>query len=230
DVLAVAGDAAVRHLVVPYYREAGPPVVCWDVHGSYDLPADRAVHVREELPLRRTLDTLARYYPDLKSVLVLSDGSTTERQRRPHLDTLFAEAGLRPMYASAGTLTEWETQFAAGGDNFDLIYLSGHDHLKDWSDTATRDYVRQHLRRPVITNDVRLLSCAVLGIARPPAARHERIVGVVRRLLEGAAPEAVTPESGAEAEIWINQDLAGQIDFRPSEALLTNSRPVEAMP
>jgi hypothetical protein len=52
----------------------------------------------EVLPISALIDTITNYYPDLKSLAVISENTVSEQKNKKILDSLFRNKGLQPEY------------------------------------------------------------------------------------------------------------------------------------
>lgn len=112
------------------------PVVFCEVNGSdreYNLPPNKVTGMIEILPVAETISALRPYYPDLSSLLVLTENTTTSRKEKELLDTLFINVGVSANYELVDDFESWKSKFEAANQKYDIIYIVTHGAIKGWN-------------------------------------------------------------------------------------------------
>lgn len=112
------------------------PVAFCEVNGSdreYNLPPNKVTGMIEILPVAETISALRPYYPDLSSLLVLTENTTTSRKEKELLDTLFINVGVSANYELVDDFESWKSKFEAANQKYDIIYIVTHGAIKGWN-------------------------------------------------------------------------------------------------
>jgi hypothetical protein len=97
DVIIASDDGAVKYIIAPHFRKGRIPVVFCGVNWTcqqYGLPTASVTGMLEVQPVRETVQTLRRIYPEMKNLMVLAGNSVSERKNIKYLESIFREEGL----------------------------------------------------------------------------------------------------------------------------------------
>jgi ABC-type uncharacterized transport system substrate-binding protein len=231
NVLIASDDDAVKYVVEPHFKHGPIPVVFCGVNWScaqYGLPTPHVTGMIEVVPIADAIRTMQGHYPGVKKLAVLSEDSTSERSNRELLDPLYRRLGLEPTYALVTDFTAWKTAFVKANAEADLIYLPTNGAIKDWDTEAAAAWVREHIRKPVITCDDFMMPYCVLGITKVAREQGEWAARATLDILGGKAPPAIPLATNAQKRIYLNANLANHIRFQPGAALQERCIPFAA--
>ncbi|MBM3853739.1 MAG: TRAP transporter large permease subunit [Verrucomicrobia bacterium] len=222
DLLIVSDDDAVKHVVVPHFRNGPLPVVfCgvnWDC-AQYGLPTPHVTGLLEVVPVEEALRTLQRHFPAAKKLVVLSEDSTSERSNRTLLDPLYRRLGFEPAYALVADFAAWKAAFARTQAEADLVYLPTNGAIRGWDRAGAEAWVRNHLRKPVFTCDDFMLPYAVLGVTKVAREQGEWAAATALAILGGAKPADFPVGANRQSRVYLNADHAHRIGFQPDRDL-----------
>ena len=175
-VIVASDDAAVKYVVVPYYKDGPIPVVFCGVNWSRRAlrPADRARHrhggggagAGGDRPVRK-------YYPNLRRLGVLSEDSLSERNNKALLEPKYRALGLEVTYVMAADFATWKREFERLQDTVDVLYLPTQGAVKDWDAAEAAAFVRAKTRKPAIATDDFMTPYALLGLAKTQLEQGE---------------------------------------------------------
>lgn len=221
DAVVVSDDAAVKHLVVPHLKGGPVPVVFCGVNWSasaYGLPNAHVTGMVEVVPVLETLETVRRYVPGARRLFVLSEDSLSEAANRAHLDPMYARAGWDVTWSLVRDYAAWKREFARG-QAWDVVYLPTNGAVAGWDDADARAFVRETIRRPVVTCDDFMIPYAVLGLVKVAREHGEWAGRAVLDILAGKSPSDIPPARNQEVRALLNAELASRVGFVPDEAL-----------
>jgi ABC-type uncharacterized transport system substrate-binding protein len=188
-VIIASDDNAVKYVIVPHFKD-GPLPVCgvnWSA-AQYGLPTASVTGMLEVVPIVETLTTLRQYYPRLKKPFVLLEESVSEESNRRALEPLYRELGLAVDYAYVKDYAAWKRQFARAQRQADLIYLPTNGAIKGWDDADARVFIKQTIRKSVVTCDDFMMPYAVFGLTKVAREQGEWAARAALDLLAGLRP------------------------------------------
>lgn len=222
QVLIASDDDAVKFVVVPHFKHSPMPVVFCGVNWScaqYGLPTTNVTGMIEVVPIEAAIRTMARHYPELKKLVVLSEDSTSERSNRELLDPLYRRLELEPSYALVKDFAAWKSAFVRANADADLIYLPTNGAINDWDHDAAIAWVRKHIRKPVITCDDFMMPYGVLGVTKVAREQGDWAAQAALAILGGTSPAAIPLATNTQTRAFLNETLARRIQFNPMPAL-----------
>lgn len=222
DVLIVSDDNALKYLVVPNYQGHPQPIVFCGVNWSveqYDLAGCNITGILEILPITELVQTLRPYYPDMTSVLVLNENTTTSRKTQPILDTLLGNLGLDVSQELVDDFENWKSAFIRANESFDLLYVQTKGAIKGWDDQVAQQYVHEFIRIPVVTCEEFMMPFCVLGLTQLSEEQGIKAAEMAKRIAFGVNPSVIPISRNTVSKVWINSYLASRIGFEPGEEL-----------
>ncbi len=229
-VIIASDDAAVKYVVAEHFKDGPIPCVFCGVNWScepYGLPTPYVTGMLEILPVRQTIDTLRRYYPDARRLVVLSENTASEQKNKTALAPVFAELGLDTEYVLVDTYEQWRTQFQQANRTADLVFLPTNGAIRGWDQADAAAFVRAHIRVPVFTCDDFMMPYAVFGLTKVAREQGEWAARAALDILHGKRPDRIPLARNTRTQAWINPALAERVAFHPTDQLQTTSRRVE---
>ncbi len=169
EIVIVSDDNAVKYLIQPYFSEMDLPVVFCGVNWSaeeYNLRAIKNTGMLEILPLAEVLLLMKSYYPSMGKLLVLNENTTTSRKEKMILDTLFTRVGVSVSHELVDDFNSWKTHFEEGNQIYDIIYISTNGAIKNWNHNDAVEFVKQHIKVPVVTCEDFMMPYAAVGLTK----------------------------------------------------------------
>lgn len=230
QLLIASDDDAVKYVVVPRFKNGPLPVVFCGVNWScaqYGLPTPHVTGMIEVVPIEEAIRTVRRHQPAIRKITILSEDSTSERSNRILLDPLYKRLGLEPGYALVPDFAAWKAAFEKANADSDLIYLPTNGAIRDWDKDAAAVFVREHIRKPIITCDDFMMPYCVLGVTKVAREQGDWTARTALEILGGKSPAAIPVTANKLSRYYLNRELAYKTGFRPDEQLSGRLTPVE---
>ncbi len=211
DLLIASDDDAVKYVVAPYFRDGPMPVVFCGVNWSadkYRLPRQYVTGMLEVVPIEATLRAVRAAYPGARRLLVLSEDSVSERANRELLDARYRALGFEPHYAMVPDFAAWKQEFLRGQRDADVVYLPTNGAIKGWDKPAAIEWVREHIRVPVVTCDDFMMPYAVFGLTKIAREQGEWAANAALEILGGKSPGQIPIVENRRTRCFVNQALA----------------------
>jgi ABC-type uncharacterized transport system substrate-binding protein len=218
DVLIASDDAAVKYVVVPFFKGGSTPVVFCGVNWSaepYGLPAGNVTGMVEIFPAFQVMDLARRYYPDLRRVAVLSEDSLSEQQNRAYIEPRFKSLGYETEYVLVGDYAAWKAAVLRLQQHSDVLYLLTQAAIKGWDTRDARAFLRQNLTKPVVVTDDFMGPYGVFGLVKDYTEQGEYAAATALRILAGTRPDQIPLARNRRRSVMLNPVLARKIGFRP---------------
>lgn len=230
DVIIASDDNAVKYVIAPHFRNGPLPCVFCGVNWSadtYGLPTANVTGMVEVLPVEESVALLRRYYPDMKTISVITENSLSEQSSREYLEPLFVSLGFAPDYHLVDTFDGWRTAFEAANMAADCIFIPTNGAVKGWDDEAARAFVRDTIRVPVFTCDDFMMPYAAVGLTKVAREQGEWAAGAALRIIAGESPADIPVTHNKQVKRYFNPALAGLIGFTPDARDLESATVVE---
>jgi len=214
DVLVAADDDAVKYVVEPHFKHGPIPVVFCGVNWScaqYGLPTTNVTGMIEVVPIEAAIREVQRHFSGIKKLVVLSEDSTSERSNRQLLDPLYRRLGLDPSYVLVSDFSAWKTAFVQANAEADIIYLPTNGAVRDWDKDVAVAWVRDYIRKPVITCDDFMMPYAVLGITKVAREQGDWAARTALGILAGKPPASLALATNALTRLFLNAPLAERL-------------------
>lgn len=222
DVIVASDDAAVKYVVVPYYKDGPIPVVFCGVNWSaepYGLPTAHVTGMVEVVPVLEAIELARKYFPNLRRLGVLSEDSLSERNNKALLEPKYRALGLEVTYVMAADFATWKREFERLQGTVDALYLPTHGAVKDWNDAEAAAFVRTHTRRPSIATDDFMTPYALLGLTKTQLEQGEWAARTALEILDGRKPSDVPVVRNRRRIAYVNTTLAAALRFVPGPEL-----------
>ena len=227
DILLTSDDNAIKYIVKPHLDELTMPIVFCGVNwtdAEYALPPDRVTGMLEILPVADMIFTMRAYYPDIESLLFLSENTTTSRKEKELLDTLFTRTGVMVKHELVNNFDEWKVVFKEANQEFDIIYLPTNGAIKGWTSDEAIDFISQHIKVPVVTTEDFMMPYCVFGLTKVAKEQGIWVAETAKKILTGNKVSDFPVTRNKQSKYWINTSLAEIIGFQPDTALINRSQ------
>ena len=187
---------------------------------QYGLPTASVTGILEAPPVRETVQTLRKYYPEMKSLIVLGGNSVSERKNLKTFESIFREEGLVSENILVEDFSTWKQHFAAANNKADVVYLTGNGAVTGWNDTEAWEFVFRNIRKPVITCEESLMRYAVFGMTKVEREQGEWAARTALAILDGKSPADFHVTMNQQTRGYFNPLLAEAVGFKPDPELL----------
>jgi ABC-type uncharacterized transport system substrate-binding protein len=218
DLLIASDDPAVKHVVVPFFKDGPFPVVFCGVNWSaeaYGLPTANVTGMIEVFPILEALELARKYYPSLRRLGVLSEDSLSEERNRGFLESRYRALGFDVDFAMVKDYASWKREFTRLQDSADVLYLPTQAAIRQWDAADARAFVRGTLRKPVIATDEFMMPYAVFGLVKIQAEQGEWAAVSALKILAGRKPPEIPVERNRRRKLYLNPTLAERAHFTP---------------
>jgi ABC-type uncharacterized transport system substrate-binding protein len=222
DVLVTSDDAAVKYVVVPFYKNGPYPVVYCGVNWSsdaYALPKTQATGMVEVVPILEVLDLARRYYPRIKRLGVLSEDSLSEQNHKALLEPKYQALGFQVTSVLVPDYASWKREFARLQDAVDIVYVPTQAAVKGWDAADAKAFVGATVKKPVVATDEFMMPYAVIGLVKTQVEQGEFAARVALELLSGRKPADIPEVRNRRRKTFVNRTLAKAINFVPGPDL-----------
>jgi ABC-type uncharacterized transport system substrate-binding protein len=227
DIIIASDDDAVKRVVVPHLKGKDVPVVFCGVNWSaapYGLPSGNVTGMVEVVPVAETITAIRRYYPDIRTLHVLSENTISEEKNKQYLDTAFRRMGLHTEYLLVDDYTAWRQKFKEANQKADLIYLPTNGGIKGWQADNAVQFIAAHIRKPVITCDDFMMKYAVIGLTKVTGEQGEWAGKTALDILNGKPVGQIELAKNTRTQAWYNPYLAQKINFSPDSVFIQSSK------
>lgn len=217
DVVIVADDPAVQHVLAAHYRGAKLPFVfCgvnWDAK-KYGLPYSNATGVVEVAPVKELVAHLRAHAKGAR-LGYLSVDTETERIEAPEyarvIGAPFTIAVLARSYA------EWRAGFLRMQREVDMVLFGNITGLPDFDEADARALVLSSTRVPTGCAYDFMMPYAMLGFTKIQEEQGMLAATLALRLLQGESPASIPVAQNMQSKILMNPRVAAaaNISFRP---------------
>ncbi len=227
DIIIASDDNAVKYIIKPHFNKSSIPVVFCGVNWSakqYELSPENITGMLETLPLPQLLQIVKKYYPDKNRLFVLTENSTSAKNNREILDTLFQNEGFVTEYALVDSFEHWKTGFINANENHDILYVPTNGAIKNWDNEIAKAFVKSNIQIPVITCDDFMMDYAALGLTKVAKEQGIWSAGTALKILAGEKVSNIPITKNQQYNSWINKPLADSIDLEFEPAFLSDAK------
>jgi len=226
DILLTSDDNAIKYIVQPHLDKLKMPIVFCGVNWTdqeYDLPPDKVTGMLEILPVADMIFTMRRHYPEMDSILFLSENTTTSRKEKDLLDTLFTRTGVVSSYELVNNFEEWKPAFQQANNVYDLIYLPTNGAIKGWDRVEAIDFIAKHIHVPVVTTEDFMMPYCVFGLTKVAKEQGIWVAETAKKLVSGNQISDFPVTRNMQRTYWLNESLAEKIGFQADSILQKSS-------
>jgi ABC-type uncharacterized transport system substrate-binding protein len=222
DVLVASDDAAVKYVVVPFYKNGPYPVVYCGVNWSseaYALPKTQATGMIEVSPILEALDLVRRHYPGIKRLGVLTEDSLSERGNKLLLEPKYRALGLEVTSVLVTDYASWKRELARLQGAVDVLYLPTQGAVKGWDAADAKAFVRTTLKKPTVATDEFMMPYALLGLVKSQVEQGEFAGRAALEILAGKKTADIPEARNRRRKAYVNLTLAKALEFVPGADL-----------
>lgn len=214
DLVITCDDNAVRYLVLPHLLGRELPVVyCgvnWDA-SVYGLPSGNVTGMIEVDQTAEMVATLRSVAAGDRLGLLLLD-STSGRRDAEVLQNYFK---LKPVIRLVGSYDEWKQAFVEMQDQVDVLLLKQNvTGLEEWSLDDAMAFTAANTRIPTGTTTEPVMRCTLVSYIKNPVEQGTWAARTAQAILAGMPPREIEPGVNRESRIFLNMDLARQLEIR----------------
>ena len=96
----------------------------------------------------------------------------------------------------------------------EVVYLPTNGAIRGWDDRAAREWVRNHIRKPVVTCDDFMMPYAVFGLTKVAREQGDWAGRAALEILHGKKPGEIPVTENRQTRCLVNPVLAARIGFQ----------------
>lgn len=226
DAVITSDDNAVRHLIVPYFRNTPLAFIfCgvnWDAQ-EYGFPCSNVTGMIEVQLIDQILKVLKEYARGDRISFIKGDDDSArkeadffEKRFKIELDRRFVK-----------DFAEWKDQYLLLQDESDMILVGNYASIKGWNDDEAKRFIHDHTKIPTGNWDAWMAPFCLVTFANNPHEQGEWAARTALRILNGEKPGNIPIAFNQKAKIVLNMPLAKKMDILFPMELIEQSTFVE---
>jgi ABC-type uncharacterized transport system substrate-binding protein len=227
DVVITADDPALKYLIMPHYKNASLPVVfCgvnWDA-SVYGIPYSNTTGMTEVAATPRLIEILQGYAKGDK-IGFIAGNTQTDKINAEYYKKLF-NINLSKTY-HVDTFAQWKEVFADIQKEVDMLILENNAGIKDWDNQAAESFVLEEIKIPTGSLQKYMANYALIAIAKDAEEQGAWAAQAALKILDGAKPSQITPESNKKGILFANLKIAGKLNVVLKPEILKNAQLVK---
>jgi ABC-type uncharacterized transport system substrate-binding protein len=223
DVLIATDDAAQKYVMVPFYRDAGRPIVFAGVNWSaeaYGYPTPNVTGMLE-VDLVDPLVRALREYARGDRVAYLSGDTQTQAKVVATYNERFF--GGKMQFRLVKSFDEFKQAFVALQGSADMLLTGNYAGIAGWDDKAARAFIVENTRIPTGYVDGYMTPLVLITMGKIPEEQGEYAAQVALAVLGGAKPSAYPLVSNKKAALGLNLVIADKLQIVFTPAMLKNA-------
>jgi ABC-type uncharacterized transport system substrate-binding protein len=222
DIIISADDAALKYIIMPYYKNSTIPVVfCginWD-SSAYGTPYTNMTGMLEVSLVPQLLTHIKEYTKGTR-IGWLSGDVLTNRKEPVYIKKIYS-IDMTEMYVK--NLNEFKTAFQSLQNQVDIIFFYSNAGIQDWDDTLAKEYIAKTIKVPVVTTLDWMMPYATLGYTKIPEEEGEWAAQTALAILKGAKPSDIPEVKSKKGKLMVNLMLAEKLGIVFKMNLLKNA-------
>ncbi len=208
DVVITADDNAQKHLVVPYLKHLGVPIVYCGVNidgSEYGYPNEFATGMLEDSTISRLQENLLRLAKGDR-ICILSDDTFSEHKALERYNELYFDGKQQLFFAQ--DFGDFKKLFLQAQSSCDSLMIYNQASITDWDEEEAVRYLLEHVKIPTGTTARHLARQNMLVMAKIPEEQGEWAAWTALRILAGESPKSIPEVKNQQAHIIVNLEMA----------------------
>lgn len=213
DVVILADDNPVQHILVPWYRTSAIPFVFCGVNWecrSYGLPVRNVTGMLEISLVPQMLDAV-RPLNRGRRIAMLGNANETDRKEGRMIRSKFNIAWTMEKYVT--TFDEWKAAYAALQDDADIVFWCGWAGIKGWKDAEAADFVMAHTRAITCSTQYYMKDLVLVGYMKLGEEQGDWAARTALEIMNGVSPARIPVAQNAAAKVTLNMKLAKRMNI-----------------
>ncbi len=227
DLVITFDDNAMKYLVKPYLKNSDIPIIFggidWDA-SVYELPYKNTtgiVSVDLVEPLIQHLGSLNS--GDQVAWLGYED-LTSRKTIKAYKDIL----GLNIDHYYVMSNSEFKSQFLKIQNEYDILLISGSvTNIPDWDILSIKEFINNNIKIPTGTVNREVFDLSVILITKSKYELGNWIGNTAVQILQGVDVSDIDITHTMEANLYLNFELAEQLDISFPAKLIKNMKELE---
>ncbi len=208
DVIITADDNAQKHLVVPYLKHLGVPIVYCGVNfdgSEYGYPNEFATGMLEHSMITQLKDNLLRLSKG-ERLCALADDAFSEHKYLKRSNERYFNDKLQLYFAK--DFKTFKEMFLQAQSDCDALMIINQGSIMDWDEEEAVRFMLDHVKIPTGTTAKHLARLNMLVMAKAPEEHGEWAAKTALHILAGESPGDIPETSNQQARIIINLEMA----------------------
>ncbi len=230
DVVIVSDDNAVKHILMPFYKDAALPFVYIGVNWSgdaYGLPYKNTTGMIEVAPVPAIIQEVKAASKDIKKAVFLSVDNETEQTDAKYSQKLFKAGGIEMETVLVKTMADWKNAFKKAQDSADMLYLSNNAGINDWNEADAKATAEAGSKKISVGIYQWMSPYSMIVMMKQPEEQGEFGANAAVQILNGKAPSSIPVERNKMANPIVNGTLVGKTQYKLSESLMKKAKTVK---
>ena len=224
DVVITVDDNAFKYLIMPYFKDAGLPVVFagidWDA-SLYGAPYSNTTGMVSVALVLQMIDYTKKYAAGDRIAWLGYDTFTARKETKAYKDIL----GIDMSTHYVSDFKEWQNTFLKLQTEADLIIHSGMlSGMKDWNDSEAATFALNNIKVPIGTVNKSVMCCSVFGLTKVQSEYGQWAAETSLEIIGGKSPSDIPETRNKEGKIILNLDLAEKLDIAFDVKILKNAQ------
>jgi ABC-type uncharacterized transport system substrate-binding protein len=230
DVIIASDDNAVKYVISAHLKETRIPVVFCGVNWSaeqYQLPSDHITGMLEILPFEQGVKLASKFNPELQKVFVLSEHTISEQKNTVYIADIAEDLQIDLSYTLAENFSDWMQGFLEGNETSDLIYIPTNGAIKNWDKEMAIEFIKVHIKKPVITCDDFMMPYAVFGLTKIQSEQGIWAAETALQILNGRNVGSIRVVKNQQTQVWYNPILVDILEIKLDKSFIKESKVFE---
>jgi ABC-type uncharacterized transport system substrate-binding protein len=214
DVIITSDDNAIKYVILPHFRNSNIPIVFCGINGTikkYEQLPTNITGMEEVQLVLEMIETLKSYSKKEKIAYLKGDSFSSvteveffEKRINKKIDARFVK-----------TINEWKENFKDLQNSAGILLIGNGGAIKEWTkyEKKLENFVKEHIKIPVVTWDYDTMKLSVLGYTTKPEEQGEWAANTALRVLNGENIKNIPIVVNKKANIYINTTLAKKLDI-----------------
>jgi len=226
DVLIATDDAAQKYVMVPFFRDAGTPIVFAGVNWSaeaYGYPTPNVTGMLEVDLVDPLIRALREYARGDRVAYLSGDTQTQAKVVATYNERFF---GGKMQVRLVKSFDEFKQAFVALQDSADMLLTGNYAGIAGWDEKAARAFIVAQTRIPTGYVDGYMTPSVLITMGKIPEEQGEYAAQVALAVLGGAKPSAYPLVSNKKAALGLNLVVADKLHIVFTPSMLKNASTV----
>lgn len=229
-IVIACDDAASKHLVMPYLKDADLPVVFCGVNWTvepYGYPYRNTTGMIERAPVQPLLKEAKRIAGGQGRVIFIAADVPTQRIEADHLLEVAQEEGLQLEVELVAAFDQWLEAFRRAQSAADIVVMGNPVGIRGWDAAAALAHVQAHTATLTVSFGVYMRPYSVLSMVNVPREQGEWAGQTAALILAGESPANIPIVANRRWEVYVSPALALRAGVRLPDHLMQKAVRIE---
>jgi len=211
-VVITSDDVAAKYLIVPYFNNSKRKFVfCGINHDAtqYAFSRNNITGMVEVNLISQLLDQLKK---NAKGGRIGTLGGDTQTRRKSAV-LYKSKYNLDIDNRYAATFDDWKKEFKSLQNDVDMMLIPSPAGIAGWDKESAVEFVLENAEIPSGTTILTAMPYAMIGFTKVAREQGEWAAGAALEILAGKKPIEIPVVTNQKAKIYINMQLAKQLDI-----------------